>query len=168
MAAMTPSPPISITVATIVGLPDIRDELVTWEAAAAACGGEVVVADGSGRPVPDGALGPMTRWIWRPGQSVFQLRAEAYGSALAPIVAITEDHCRVPADWCRRWLDAFERHASAVAIGGSVENAAIGSSIDWASFLVVQTASIPPIRSGPVERISGTRSRASTTSTGWA
>lgn len=154
---MTPdSPTISITISTGQGWPDIREAVVAAEVAAARVGGEVIVTDGSDRPAPpDGALSDVTRWESIPDSSVFQLRGLGYGLARAPIVGITEDHCRVAPDWAERMLAAHAAHPEAIAVGGSVENGATGSAMDWASFLVVQAAHMAPIKSGPAEKIAG-------------
>lgn len=148
--------PITITVATVQGWPDIAANVRTVEVAAGAVDGDVLIADGSGRPAPPpDALGPRTRWISDPGASVFQLRLRSYREARSPIIGVTEDHCRLPADWAVRSLAAHREHPEALAVGGSVVNGATGTMMDRASFLVVQGPFIAPIRSGPTERISG-------------
>lgn len=153
---MTESPSISITISTGQGWPDVRRAVASAEEAAAGVGGEVVVTDGSGLPVPPpGALAKTTTWRAEPGASVFQLRGLAYSLARAPILAITEDHCRVDPDWAARMLAAHAVHPKAAAIGGSVENGATGSALDWASFLVVQAPIAAPIASGPARSLAG-------------
>ena len=133
---MSDSPPISITVTTILGWPDVCAAIASMEAAAAAVNGEVIVTDGSGRPQPDrSALGPATVWRQKHGASVFQLRGLAYELSRAPIIATTEDHCIVPLEWASRMLDAHAAHPDAAAVSGSVENGATDSILDWASFL---------------------------------
>lgn len=155
-SAEPPRPPISITVSTVQGWPDIAEDIRTVIASAAAVAGEVVVTDGSGRPAPPAAeVGPGVVWLSFPGESVFQLRDRGYRAARGEIVAITEDHVRVPADWARRMIEGHAAHPEATAIGGSVENAATGSAMDWGSFLVVQASVAAPIRSGPARRLSG-------------
>ena len=150
------APPITVTVSTVQGWPEIEPNVRSFEATAAAVGGEVVVSDGSGLPAPSvETLGPRTTWISEPGKSVFQLRVAAYRAAIAPIVGVTEDHCFLPADWARRNLDAHAAHPEAAAIGGSVVNGATDSAMDWASFLIVQATVAAPIRSGPTRRIAG-------------
>lgn len=158
MTTESASPPSSLTiaVATVQGWPEIEPNVRSWEAAAAAAGGDVLVADGSGLPAPpDGTLGPRTRWIREPGWSVFQLRGRAYREATAPIIGVTEDHCLTPVDWGVRSLEAHATHPEAVAVGGGVLNGATETVMDWASFLLVQAAFVAPIASGPAERISG-------------
>ncbi len=149
-------PAITIAVSTIQGWPAIRDNVASFEAAAAAAGGEVIVTDGSGNPSPDPALlAPTTTWKQEPGLSVFQLREIGYRLARGPIVAITEDHVLVPPDWGERYVAAFAAAPRAMAIGGSVENGATESVADWASFFIVQAPVAAPIESGPVSRLSG-------------
>lgn len=153
---MTQPPTISITISTGQGWPAVRDAVCLVEAAAAEAGGEVVVTDGSGRAVPGpGVLGPMTTWRSFPGASVFQLRRTAYQLSAGPIIAITEDHCRVPLDWASRMLAAHAAHPEAAVIGGAVENGAVGNDMDWASFLVVQATVAAPIASGPATKLAG-------------
>jgi hypothetical protein len=153
---MSDSPAISITISTVQGWPDIRPAVESAEAAASVAGGELVVTDGSGGPVPEpGALASTTRWESVPGASIFQLRGLGYRLSRAPIVAITEDHCRVPADWANKMLAAHAANPEASVIGGSVENGATGSGLDWASFLVVQASIAAPIETGPARKLAG-------------
>jgi hypothetical protein len=150
------SPPITIAVSTIQGWPEIRDAVASFEAAAARAGGEVIVTDGSRFPPPDPALlAPTTIWRQQPRLSIYQLREIGYRLARAPIVAITEDHVLVPADWGERYVAAFAAAPEAMAIGGSVENGATESVADWASFFIVQAPVVAPMASGPVNRLSG-------------
>lgn len=148
--------PLSIVVATVQGWPLVRRAVESVEAAAARVGGEVIIGDGSGAPPPGPSeLGPRTTWFQEKDASVFQLRAEAYRRSRAPIVALTEDHCRVEPDWSERILASHAEYPRAVAIGGSVENGATATPLDWASFFVVQTTFMAPIASGPTTRING-------------
>lgn len=151
-----PASTITITAATVQGWRDIEPNVRSFEAAAAAVGGDVIVGDGSGLPAPPpGTLGTRTTWLSEPGKSVFQLRGSAYRVATAPIIGVTEDHCFLPADWARRNLEAHAAHPEAAAIGGSVVNGATESAMDWASFLIVQSLVAAPIPSGPTPRIAG-------------
>jgi hypothetical protein len=148
--------PLTIVVGTIQGWPEIAPNVASLRAAAEAAGGELIVADGSGLPAPSAAdIGRVTRWISRPGASVFQLRQVGYAEARGEVVAITEDHCFVPREWGRHFLDTHARHPEAAAVGGSVENAATRHLIDWASFFVVQAAFMAPLPTGPAERVAG-------------
>lgn len=153
---LSTSPTFSIAVSTIKGWPEIRETVASFEAAVARVGGEVIVMDASGCAAPDPSdLAPTTSWHRHPGLSIFQLREIGYRLARAPIVGVTEDHVYVPPDWGERYLAAFAASPQAMAIGGSVENAATESIVDWASFFVVQAPVVAPIESGPVNRLSG-------------
>ena len=155
-ASMPPASNLTITVATVQGWPEVAPNVRSFAAAAAAAGGDVLVADGSGRSAPSSAdLGPGVRWLSAPGASVFQLRQRCYEEATAPLIGVTEDHCFLPVDWAMRNVAAHATHPEAVAVGGSVVNGATESVMDWASFLVVQAAFAAPIASGPATRISG-------------
>jgi hypothetical protein len=155
-ATRSPRPPLSVTISTVQGWPEIAANLRTVIDSVSDIGGEVVVTDGSGNQVPQSdEVGPGVVWLSYPGESVFQLRDRGYKAAGGEIVAITEDHVRVPPDWARKILDAHAAHPEATAIGGSVENAATGNAMDWGSFLVVQAAVAAPIQSGPAKRLSG-------------
>jgi hypothetical protein len=154
MPAATPS--FSITVSTIQGWPGMGKTFASFETAAARVGGEVVVTDGSRCSPPDPALlAPTTRWHRYPGMSVFQLREVGYRLASGEIVAVTEDHVAVPPDWCERFIANFAAAPEALAIGGSVENGATETLVDWASFFVVQAPVVAPIQSGAVSHLSG-------------
>jgi hypothetical protein len=147
--------PLTIVVGTIQGWPDVAANVDTMRVAARRAGGELIVADGSGRPAPRKKFGPEVRWISVPGASVFQLRAVAYRAALGDVVAITEDHCRVADDWGERMVEAHRLHPEAAAVGGAVENAATASRIDWASFFIVQVPVMSPLRTNRPTRLAG-------------
>lgn len=148
--------PITITVSTVQGWPDVGAAFSTLRASAEAAGGEVIVADGSGKPPPPAdALGPAVRWLSHPGESIFQLRHRTYGAARGQLVAVTEDHVHVPTGWAQRHVAAHRDHPEAAAIGGSVLNGATDGPLDWASFLVVQASVMAPIATGPTGRLSG-------------
>jgi hypothetical protein len=82
------------------------------------------------------------------------LRALAMSESRGEVVAITEDHCRVAPDWCERILAAHKQHPDAAAIGGAVENGAVERVVDWASFFIVNGASMPPIDDGVQKKVS--------------
>lgn len=149
-------PAISITISTIDGWPGFAENLERFERAAERAGGELIVTDGSGHPAPPtGALGPRTVWHAEPGASVYKMRVTGYRLSRAPMVAISEDHCRVDEDWAVRLLSALEAAPDVAAVGGSVENGATSSTLDWASYFVVQAPMVPPIASGVAPKIAG-------------
>jgi hypothetical protein len=115
-------------------------------------GAELLVFDGDGRGVPDAVRldYPQVTYIAIPGASVLQMRAMGMAQSKGAVVAVTEDHCRVAPDWCRRIIEAHREHPEAAVIGGVVENGARSRNraVDWASFFVVNGASMPPVRNG--------------------
>lgn len=128
--------PLSIVIGSIAGWPEVAENVRMTEAAADHVGAELIYVDGSGRPPPPGgALGRRTTWIEAPGENVFQARLRGYAICRGDIVAVTEDHCFPPPDWCERMIAAHRAHPDAAAIGGAVENGATHTIIDWASFL---------------------------------
>jgi hypothetical protein len=149
--------PITISVTSVQGWPAIAAALQTWRVSAETAGGEVVIADGSGHPAPPpDELGRGVRWESHPGQTIFQLRYRTYGSARGEIIAVTEDHVHVPPDWASRMVEAHRAHPEAIAIGGSVTNGATDTTLDWATFMIVQAPVAAPMRSGRAKALSGT------------
>jgi hypothetical protein len=156
MNRVTDRPRVSVLLATIRGWPDARLPVDATREQVARVGGEIVVLDGSGRPAPgQDEIGPDVRWISRPGESVFQMRAAGYDACRGEIVAVTEDHCQPAADWVERIIAAHAEHPDAIAIGGVVENGTTDHLIDWATFIVVQGPFIAPIPNGPTDTIAG-------------
>jgi hypothetical protein len=141
---------ISAVIATTQSWPEVEPCLDSLHAQVDTAGGEILLGDGSplGIPPPARARYSRLRILHRPGASVFRLRAEAVEQSRGAIVAVSEDHCVVAADWCERILAAHCAHPDAAAIGGAVENGATASWIDWASFFLVNGASMPPLGVG--------------------
>ncbi len=139
--------PLSVVAATTQPWPEVRPLLESLREQIAAVGGEIVLGDGSTEGMSDEirARYPRLRLIHRPGASVFQLRAACVAASTGAIVAITEDHCVAAPDWCERILAAHRDHPDAAAIGGAVANGATATLIDWASFFLVNGASMPPV-----------------------
>ncbi len=149
-------PPLSVVISTVQGWPEVRLPLDILRPQLARMNGEVVVMDGSGRPVPEAAeIGRSVRWLTRPGVSVFDLRRLGLDEADGDIVAFTEDHCEPAADWCRLILEAHAEHPDVATIGGAVENASTGRMTDRATFLVTQAPFIPPIAPDDTQRMPG-------------
>ena len=148
--------PLSIVVATTQPWPEARACLDSLREQARVVGAEIIVADGCGRGLPDEAISSSSdiTWLRLPGASVFRLRALAMARARGEIIAVTEDHCRASPDWCERIIEAHREHRDAAAIGGAVENGATERVSDWASFFIVNGASMLPIRTGERKRIS--------------
>ena len=145
-AAQAERPPLSIVVATTEGWPYARTVLESFRGEAEQLGAEIIIADGSGRPVPSPAeIGPNTRWLALRLDSVFKLFAAGLREARGDIVATTEDHCTVRSGWCAAILRAHAEHPEAVAIGGAIENGSTGSLLDWASYFITQGPHMAPL-----------------------
>jgi hypothetical protein len=139
------APPLSVVVPTCAGWPAIAPCLARLRPSAEAAGAEVLVADGSRRPPPPPeARWPGLAWLAHPGAGVFALRARARQAARGEILAVTEDHCLVAPDWCRRILEAHDRHRDAVAVKGAVRNGTAARLLDRVSYLVSQAPHLPP------------------------
>jgi hypothetical protein len=81
------------------------------------------------------------------------MRALAFLHVTAEAVAVIEDHVIVPPTWGRQLLDALAGGADVV--GGSIENAATETLMDWASFLCEYSACIPPLPAGEATWLPG-------------
>jgi glycosyltransferase involved in cell wall biosynthesis len=82
-----------------------------------------------------------------------RMREIAFGEATADAVAVIEDHVIVPPGWARALLDA--RRATGAVVGGSIDNAARSSVVDWAAFLCEYSHCITPLPSGPATGLPG-------------
>jgi len=150
-----PAYPLSVVIATTVGWPRMRLSLDSVVPQVAAVGGQLIVADSSGGPVPGEVTAAVdTIWLERSGAGVFRLRREGYERAAGQIIAATEDHCRPDDDWVERILAAHAARPDAAAIGGAVENGTPDHAIDWAIYFVTQLPWAPPLPEVP-ERIVG-------------
>lgn len=101
-------------------------------------------------PVPSA---PGIRWIAvEPGCGVPRLRRLGLERASAPVVAFTEDSCRLGRGWWGSWLDAF-LDPTVLAATGAVEQVEGGSLVDWAVFFCEYA---PFLRLAGELRIAGT------------
>ena len=129
------APRLSVVVPTREGWTRYRPMFEAHRRAVDPVGGELIVIDGSTEAVPtEEELGPLTRWLKHPGESVLTLRIHGYRAARGQIVAQSEDHVRVPADWAEAILRAHAEHPEAAAIGGTAENGSTNSRTEWAAF----------------------------------
>jgi hypothetical protein len=143
-------PRLTVVVTTTQPWPECEIALDSVFEQATSLGGEVILADGGGDGPPSGRY-PGLRRIDLPGANVFRLRSVGLAAAQGPVVALTEDHCRVDPDWCAAVLRAHDEHPEAEVIAGSVRNGADRRLIDWANFLVSNAGALPPVtvRLGP-------------------
>jgi hypothetical protein len=82
-----------------------------------------------------------------------EMRAAAFQAATGRAVAVIEDHVIVPPGWARQMLDTMA--TGKPVVGGSVENAATGTLMDWAAFLCEYSHCLPPMESGSVTWLTG-------------
>jgi hypothetical protein len=151
--------PITALLATVRGWPVMRAALEHLVGQTRAAGGEVIVADGSGRTPPTdeemAAVGGPIVWLSMPDASVFQLRLAAYRAAKGDVIAVTEDHCFVAPDWIQRILAAHASYPEAGVVGGAVLNGTDRKLVDWAAFFLTQGPHMPPLETGFAARVSG-------------
>ena len=88
-----------------------------------------------------------------PDTSIPRMRAICIRRASAPATAVIEDHVIVPSGWARAMLDALA--AAGDAVGGTVDNAATGTWVDWSAFLCEYSAVLPPLPAGPADWLPG-------------
>ena len=145
---------LSVVLATIEPWPDLANCLAVLEPQIEAVGGEIIVGDGHGEALDPRIVAKSNRirWIQRPGASVFDLRAAGAEAARGEVVALTEDHCLVGADWCRQLLRAFDEHPKAMAVTGPVLNGSTSKMIDWANFLHTFGSFFPPVNRSQTDR----------------
>jgi len=117
---------------------------------------EVLVVDrlGDGVRTEVARRFPKARLIPVPRETTIpRMREIAFGEASADAVAVIEDHVIVPPRWARQLLDA-QRETGAV-VGGSIDNAARSSVVDWAAFLCEYSHCITPLPAGPTSGLPG-------------
>ena len=147
---------LSVVVPSVNGWSDLDGCLAALEAQRGEISVEVLVADRVGESVRANvrARYPSVRLIEAaPGTTIPDLRALAFAAAQGKSVAVIEDHVLVPAGWARQLLEAQARGEEVV--GGSVENAAIHRTVDWAAFLCEYSHLLPPLPDGPSDWLTG-------------
>jgi glycosyltransferase involved in cell wall biosynthesis len=87
------------------------------------------------------------------GCDVAEARAIGVPMARGDLIAFTEDHCRLPEDWCatavRTRLNGYR------AFGGVIENGSARGPADWAAYLVEFGMFMPPLPGGPTDALPG-------------
>jgi len=94
---------------------------------------------------------PQVEFIWpSPGRHTFaELRAAGVRMASGKIVAITEDQCVPPSDWCANVVAAHRARPN-TAIGGPVDKQGSDSALNWAIYLrELGVGYMPPVQDGP-------------------
>lgn len=147
---------LSVVVPCVNTLDDLTGCLSALERQRQDCDLEVLVVDRLGDPVRNAIRERFDRVRIFPverGTSIPQMRALAFREATGDAVAVIEDHVIVPDGWARQMLDALDQGAEVV--GGSVENAATDTLLDWAAFLCEYSHCIPPLDAGSVFWLTG-------------
>lgn len=147
---------LSVVVPVVNLITDIVDCLSALEKQRASVDLEVLVVDRLGERVRKqvASLFPWVKVIAVDEDTTIpQMRAIAFREATKEAVAVIEDHVMVPEGWALDMLRALDEGAEVV--GGSVENSATETLLDWAAFLCEYSHLIPPIESGKVGSVTG-------------
>jgi hypothetical protein len=147
---------LSVVVPSVNGLGDLIGCLTALEAQSPDVDVEMLVVDRLGPTVQQEVARrfPRARVIAVPsGTTIPRMRELAFEAATADAVAVIEDHVIVPKGWARALLDA--RRETGAVVGGSIDNAARSSIIDWAAFLCEYSHCITPLPSGPTNSVPG-------------
>ena len=116
-------------------------------------GAEVIVATNR----PGGELErryPQVRFVRGPdGATVFRLRTLGADVAHGRLIALLEDHAAAGPRWSAALREAHR--AGHGIVGGPVENGLQSRAVDWALYFVEYGVYMPPMRGGPVPRLSG-------------
>jgi hypothetical protein len=149
------SPQLSVLVPSVNGLGDLLgclDALMQQQAVQL----EVVVIDRLGEDVRNAVRSQFPEVVVIPTAAettIPEMRAIGFDRARGAAIAVIEDHVIVPPTWGRRLLDALTDRDSVV--GGSIENAATGTVLDWAAFLCEYSACLPPLPAGEATWLPG-------------
>jgi hypothetical protein len=147
---------LSVVVPSVNGLGDLVGCLTALEAQSPDVDVEMIVVDRLGATVQQEVARrfPRARVIPVPsGTTIPRMRELAFEAAAADAVAVIEDHVIVPKGWARALLEA--RRETGAVVGGSIDNAARSSIIDWAAFLCEYSHCITPLPSGPTNSVPG-------------
>ena len=133
---------------------DLRDCLAALGAEAANHRLQVLVVDRQGDAAQ--VVGPAPSWLAildGRGKTIPQMRQLAFTVAVAPSIAVIEDHVVVPKGWVAALL-AARSHGEQV-VGGAVRNLAVDRLVDWAAFLCEYSHLLPPLPAGEVGGLPG-------------
>jgi len=140
------NPCLSVVIGTGEGWPYVRDLLAAIGPDAESAGAEIVIVDGSDKPVPaQGEIGRQVRWLKSADSSIFVLFAIGLRAAKGDVVAMTEDHTIPWPGWIPAVLRAHAEHPEADAIGGAIENGSKHGLIEWASYFTTQGPHMLPL-----------------------
>jgi hypothetical protein len=150
---MNASPPLSIVVASVNGLPYVDDCVASLVEHAP--GAEILVPDCTDETTRNHLRErwPQARVIeFDEPTSVPALRAAGVAAATAPYVAVIEDHCVVRNGWASELLGSHRAGRSVV--GGPIRNGSTRIR-DWAGFLFEYSPYMEPIAPGAAADLPG-------------
>lgn len=147
---------LSVVVPSVNGWTDLRGCLDALFAEAERTPLEILVPERCGESVrrplretfPGARLLPVSADTTIPA-----MRAAAFRAATGTAVAVIEDHVMVPDGWAPRLLAEIAQ--GAVAVGGSIENAATSTLLDRAAFLCEYSHCLRPLKEGPATWLTG-------------
>jgi len=150
------TPKLSVVIASVNGLPCIRECLERLEALPERNDMEVLVLD---RRTDDTAaeirrqFPSVTVFSGLHGKSIPELRWLGMQKARAELIAVIEDHCMAPPHWAGEILRFAESPYGVV--GGPVENGSRERIVDWAFFLAEYGPCMPPLTDGESRGVPG-------------
>jgi hypothetical protein len=149
-------PVLSVVVPSVNGWGDLEGCLAALERERSATPLEAIVPERCGDEVRR-LVGGRFPWVRvlpvSAATTIPQMRAQAFHAAVAPTVAVIEDHVIVPTGWARAIAEA--RSGEVRVVGGGVRNAATGRTVDWAAFLCEYSHMLAPLAVGPAEWLTG-------------
>jgi hypothetical protein len=150
------NPELTVIVPAVNTAADLLDCLTALDSQREDTRLEVIVVNRLGGIVRE-AIGDRFSWtrlldVTR-DTTIPQMRAIGFRAATGRAVAVIEDHVIVPAGWAHAMLAALD--GGQRIVGGSIENAATGTLVDWAAFLCEYSHCIPPIAYGSVGWLTG-------------
>jgi glycosyltransferase involved in cell wall biosynthesis len=117
---------------------------------AKAAGAEIFV--GLCEPCATPERWPLVRFFTDPAADVAGLRAQGAAQARGEIIAFTDEHAVVPADWCERLRREHRAHPEAAVIFGPVRQGGPGKITAWANFYARFGLFLPPLDFPPAGR----------------
>lgn len=149
--------PLSVVVTTTHPWPQVKGCLERLLPQIQKLGAELIVADSTGRGLPDPCPERYAgvRWLKFRGETVFHVRAQATASATGEVIAWTEDHCLPGADWCAAHVVAHRKQTNAGAVAGIILNGSTATLLDWANYFISYGQFLPPMRAHCITRNPG-------------
>lgn len=149
-------PRLSVVVPSVNGWTDLEGCLAALDSEQQSVSLEVLVPERCGdavraqvaRRFPQVRVLPVSS-----NATIPQMRAMAFDAALAPTVAVIEDHVIVPNGWAQQMVQA--RTGNVRVVGGTLVNAATGRTIDWAAFLCEYSHLLTQLEAGEARWLMG-------------